>query len=220
MVSKSKIRAIVFLLVLVALAAAIQFSGWSEYLDQGRLQTWISGFGATGQLVYIMIFVTAPALFLPGLPITLAGGLAFGPMWGTIYASVGSTLGAGAAFLIARYFARGAIQNLLGERWKKIDKGVAQRGWVYVAITRLVPIFPFNLLNYAFGLTKIPFWVYLLTSWVCMFPATAAYVVFSSSLLGLLKGKVSGTFLAGLILIVIVSLMPMVYRNRREAKNP
>jgi len=211
--SKSKIRAVVFLLVLIALAAAVRYSGWSTYLDQDRLRTGIDGFGVTGPLVYILIFATAPALFLPALPITLAGGLAFGPVLGTVYASIGSTLGAGFAFLISRYWMREAVQKILGERWKKIDEGVAQKGWVYVATTRLIPIFPFNLLNYAFGLTKIPFGVYLLTSWVCMFPATVGYVVFSSSLLGLLKGKVSPPFLIGLVLLLLVSLIPLAYRK-------
>lgn len=213
----NKTRAALFLLILIGVIAAVRAGGLTEYLDQQRLQEAIRRWGMWGPLIYILIFAVAPALFLPGLPITVAGGLAFGPVWGTAYASVGSTLGAGLAFLISRYFARGAISEMLGERWKKIDEGVAQRGWVYVAVTRLIPIFPFNLLNYAFGLTQIGFIRYLFTSWLFMLPGTAAYVIFSSSLLDLLKGKISPTLLLGFLLIALVSLIPLFYRRWRGA---
>lgn len=208
-----RVRAFIFIFLLVSLVVGIRISGLQAYLDQERLRGWIGGFGAGGPIVYILIFSIAPSLFLPGLPITVAGGLVFGPLWGTAYASIGSTLGAGIAFLVARYFARNAISEMLGERWKKIDEGVTQKGWIYVAITRLIPIFPFNLLNYAFGLTKIPFLTYLLTSWLFMLPGTTAYVVFSSSLLDLLKGNASPAFLIGLVLLLLVSLAPFVYRR-------
>ncbi|MCG3117740.1 MAG: DUF3047 domain-containing protein [Candidatus Manganitrophus sp. SA1] len=213
----NKARAAFFLLILIGVIVAIRAGGLTEYLDQQRLHEVIGRWGIWGPLIYILIFAVAPALFLPGLPITVAGGLAFGPVWGTIYASIGSTLGAGLAFLVSRYFARGAVSEMLGERWKKIDEGVARKGWVYVAITRLIPIFPFNLLNYAFGLTRIGFIPYLFTSWLFMLPGTAAYVIFSSSLLDLLKGQISPALLLGLLLIALVSLAPLFYRRWKGA---
>lgn len=216
----NKARAALFLLILIGFIVVVRAGGLTEYLDQQRLQEAISRWGIWGPLFYILIFAIAPALFLPGLPITVAGGLAFGPAWGTVYASVGSTLGAGLAFLIARYFARGAVSEMLGEQWKKIDEGVARKGWVYVAVTRLIPIFPFNLLNYAFGLTQIGFVPYLFTSWLFMLPGTAAYVIFSISLLDLLKGQIPPTLLLGLLLIALVSLAPLFYRRWRGAGGP
>jgi uncharacterized membrane protein YdjX (TVP38/TMEM64 family) len=90
---------------------------------------------------------------------------------------------------------------------------VARHGWKVVAFTRLIPAFPFNLLNYAFGLTKVPFAHYVAASFVCMLPACIAFIVFSSSLLGLIKGKVSSTALLGISLIVLVSLIPVAYRR-------
>ena len=167
-----------------------------------------------GPIIYIVVFMIAPSLFLPGLPITVTGGVVFGPVWGTLYASIGSTLGAGLAFLISRYFARRQISDLLGPKLQSIDQGVEEKGWIYVAITRLIPIFPYNLLNYAFGLTRIKFLEYLFTSWICMLPATAAYVIFSSSLLEIVKGKFSRELIIGLILLALVSIMPIVYRRR------
>ena len=214
MKSSAKIRAAVFLSVLVVLAFGIYFSGAGAGWDGDRLRAWIDSFGSAGPLIYILIFAVAPVLFLPGLPITVAGGLAFGPFWGTVYASIGSTLGAGLAFLVARYFARQAVQDFMGERWKRVDEGVAEKGWVYVAITRLIPIFPFNLLNYAFGLTRIRFATYLFTSWLFMLPGTAAYVVFSAALLDLLKGKTSPLFWIGAGLFLALFAVQYFYRKR------
>ena len=196
----------------------LRTSGAGRVLQQQKLQEWVGQFGTTGPLVYVAIFAVAPSFFLPGLPITLAGGVAFGPVWGTVYASLGSTLGAGVAFLIARYFAREQVRALVGSRLSAIDDGVRKKGWVYVAITRLIPLFPYNLLNYAFGLTQIRFSEYLLVSWICMFPATAAYVVFSSSLLDLLKGKIPRELLIGFVLLGIVASFPFVYRKFQKRK--
>ncbi|NKE70722.1 DUF3047 domain-containing protein [Candidatus Manganitrophus noduliformans] len=215
----SKRRFFLFLLLLIVLVAAVRLLGLHDALDQERLRSGIDRWGAWGPLLYILIFAIAPVLFLPGLPITVAGGLAFGPLWGTVYASIGSTLGAGLAFLVARYFAREAVSEMLGERWKRIDAGVAERGWVFVAITRLIPLFPFNLLNYAFGLTRIPFAIYLFTSWLFMLPGTAAYVIFSSSLLDLIKGDLSPAFLIGLLLLVALSVIPFFYRRWKGSKD-
>jgi uncharacterized membrane protein YdjX (TVP38/TMEM64 family) len=212
-----KIRAAIFLGMLVVLAIGISFSGLGAYLDGEKIRGWIDTFGRAAPLVYILVFAVVPVLLLPGLPMTIAGGLAFGPFWGTVYASIGSTLGAGLAFLVARYFARQAVQNFLGERWKKVDEGVSRKGWVYVALTRLIPIFPFFLLNYAFGLTQIRFLTYLLASWLFMLPGTAAYVVFSASLLDLLKGKISPTFWVGVALLFAVFAAQHFYRKRKGA---
>ena len=102
-------------------------------------------------------------------------------------------------------------------RWKRLDEGVEKHGWKVVAFTRLVPIFPFNLLNYAFGLTSIGFRQYAVATFLCMLPACIAFIVFSSSLLDLTRGKVSLTFIIGLVLIVLVSVLPLLYR-RYKAK--
>ena len=107
----------------------------------------------------------------------------FGSFIGTIAVSIGSTLGAALAFLVARYFARASIEGWLGknEKFKNLDQMTEDFGPVIVAITRLVPIFPFNLLNYGFGLTKVPFLTYVFYSWLCMLPMTVVFVVGSDA---------------------------------------
>ncbi len=213
--AKNLIKLLIFIAILASVIIAVKALGLNQYLEKDRLQSWINGFGSAGPIAYVILFSITPSLFLPGLPVTVAGGIAFGPLWGTIYASIGSTIGACLAFLIARYFARSRIENLLTGRLQAIDEGVEKNGWLFVATTRLIPLFPFNLLNYAFGLTKIRFGTYAVTSWLCMLPATIAYTVFSSSLLDVLHGRVSREMIIGAALIVIISSIPIIYKMRR-----
>lgn len=210
----SRIRFLLLAAFIIAAIASVKFTGLDKYLDQDRLRDFVSGYGAWGPLVYIAIYSVAPSFMLPGLPITVAGGILFGPIGGTIYTSIGATIGASIAFLFARYMGREWVGSMLKEgRWKELDSEVERRGWKIVAFTRLIPLFPFNLLNYAFGLTRIKFGHYAAASFIFMLPGITAYVIFSSSLLGLLKGKVSKEFLVGLILIVIVSSVSIIYKS-------
>jgi uncharacterized membrane protein YdjX (TVP38/TMEM64 family) len=164
----------------------------------------------------MLVYAIAPMLFLPGLPITIAGGVLFGPFWGVVYAITGATIGACLAFLISRHLARDWIERKLsGPGWRRLDEEVYRHGWKVVALTRLIPLFPFNLLNYAFGLTKVKFLHYAAATFVCMLPACIAFIVFSSSLLNVIQGRMSPEFIIGLVLIVLVSTIPIIYRKRR-----
>lgn len=216
-------KPLIILALLVAAIAGVQLSGATQYLQQDRLQALIGRYGALAPAIYILVYALAPVLFLPGLPITIVGGILFGPVWGVVYTIIGSTIGASLAFLVARYAARDWVAaKLTGPIWEKLDSEVAQHGWKVVAFTRLIPAFPFNLLNYAFGLTKVSFIHYVVASFICMLPACIAFIVFSSSLLGLIKGTVSAMALLGIGLIVLVSLIPVLYRRfkGRQAVEP
>lgn len=198
---------------------AVRFAGANASLDQEALKSWIHGYGILGPTVYMLIYAAAPALLLPGLPITIAGGMLFGPFWGVVYTIISSTLGACFAFLIARHVARGWIEaKLESPRWSRLDRGVEEHGWKVVLLTRLIPLFPFNLLNYALGLTKIRFLHYAMATFFGMLPACIAFIVFSSSLPELLRGKFTFSFLTGLGLILLVSLAPLFYRRYRVKK--
>ena len=208
------IRPLLFLLLIIAVIA-LQYVHLEQYLDQARLRQFGASHGVLLPVMYLAVWTVGP-LFLPGLPITLAGGVLFGPTWGVVYTALGSTLGAGLVFLVARYLARDWVAGkLAGTRLMSLDEKVARQGWKIVAITRLVPVFSFTLLNYAFGLTRVSFWPYLAATFVCMLPSTIAYVYFSSNILGLLRGEISPGLIVGVILIVLVSLIPMVYKWRK-----
>jgi uncharacterized membrane protein YdjX (TVP38/TMEM64 family) len=207
------------LTLLVAAIAALKISGAVEYLQPERMQGWIAGYGYWAPLIYIALYSLAPALFMPGLPLTILGGMLFGPVWGVVYTIAGATSGACVAFLIARYLGRDWVSSkMTGPRWQKLDADVARHGWKIVALTRLIPLFPFNLLNYAFGVTRVRFFHYALTSFICMLPATIAYVSLSSSVGQLLKGELSVEFGIGVGLVVLLSLLPLAWRRYAKRK--
>ncbi len=210
---------LVILAVLIAAIVAVRMTGAARYLDQETLRQLVAGYGMLAPLVYMLIYTVAPVLLLPGLPITIAGGILFGPFWGVVYTIISATMGACLAFLVSRYVARDWVERKLrSPRWRRLDEGVEKQGWKVVAFTRLIPLFPFNLLNYAFGLTKIGFWPYAAATFICMLPACIAYIVFSSSLLDLFRGKVSAAFVIGIVLVILVSLIPFLYRRYRKKK--
>ena len=208
------LRPLLFLAAMVAVIVSVRASGVGQYLEPDRLRALFAGFGLVAPLVYIAFYTVAPALMLPGLPISMAGATVFGPVWGVVYTIVGATMGACVAFLIARYGARDWVERLLvGPRWSRLYSETAESGWKAVAFARLIPLFPFNLLNFAFGLTKISFLQYAVATFIFMLPGTIAYITFSSSLLGLLKGRVSWEFFLGIVLIVAVSTLPKLARR-------
>lgn len=215
-------RGLKFAALIVFIACAfllIRWSGLSAYLDQDELRRWIGGFGHWGPLVYVLIYCVAPSFMVPGLPLTVMGGILFGPLWGTVYALTGATVGASIAFLLARYMGRGWVERFMSEgTLRELDEKVHEQGWKIVAFTRVVPLFPFNFLNYAFGLTSVSFGQYALASFIFMAPGTAAYAIFSSSLLDIIKGRVSWEFLSGAVLVILVSLLPLLYKWHKGSR--
>ena len=148
-------------------------------LGDKLLRDWIGARGAWGALVFVLLYAVATVAAVPGTALTVAAGAIFGSVTGVVLVSLASTLGAALAFLVARYFAREAIVRSLSgnEKFRRLDRLTEEHGEIIVALTRLVPIFPFNLLNYGFGLTRVTFRTYVFWSWLCMLPGTVLYVV-------------------------------------------
>ena len=203
----------VLLIVLVAAAAILlRFLGVGERL--GDLKEWIRGVGSLAPLVFVLVYIVAVVAALPGLVFTVTGAALFGSLLGVILVSVASTAGAGLAFLIARYIARDTmVRRFSGnETFRKLDRMTKEHGAIVVAITRLIPLFPFNLLNYGFGLTGVPFRTYLFWSWLCMLPATILYVVGVDAVLsGLSRGRIPWPLVAvaaaaAVILVILVKI--------------
>jgi uncharacterized membrane protein YdjX (TVP38/TMEM64 family) len=215
----SPLKPLLFILLVALIIITVRVLHLEQYLEKERLRQFVAGYGAWGPIVYLIIWTLAPPLFLPGLPITLAGGVLFGPFWGVVYVIFGATAGATLAFLVARYLARDWVAaKLQGTRLASLDDKVAREGWEIVAFTRLIPIFPFFLLNYAFGLTRIPLWHYVLATFFGMLPVTAAYVYFSANVLDLFQGKFSKDLLIGVLLLALVSLIPFAYKKIKARK--
>lgn len=180
-------KLLLLILIMIAIFTLWYFDLFDFFsLEQiHKLKNWISSFGFIAPLIFILIYILATILFLPGTPLTLLAGLIFGPILGTIYVSIASTIGACFAFIIARYIGRDYIETKFrsNSMFQKIDQGVKLHDWKMIAITRLVPLFPFNAQNYIYGLTDIPLLIYAFVSWLCMLPATFAYVSLAGSIL-------------------------------------
>lgn len=177
-----------------------------------KIKTWVASFGAVAPLVYIGLYFVSTVFFLPGTPVTVLAGFVFGPLWGVLYASIASIISVSTAFLIARYVARDLVENWVkgNTQFQRIDEQVKEQGWRIVMLTRLVPIFPFNLQNYAYGLTSIRFSTYVLVSAIFMLPGTAVFVQLGGAFVSG-EGNIWKTLIylgvAG-ILLLLLSLLP------------
>lgn len=178
--SQSRIKLAIWIAVAIAIIAAARFLHAEAYLE--RVLQWTASLGPLGGVVFIAIYVLACVLFVPGAILTIGAGVVFGVIRGSIYVSIAATLGATCAFLVGRYIARDWVAAKLesNPRFKAIDDAVAREGWKIVGLTRLSPVFPFNLLNYAFGLTRVSLRDYVAASWAGMLPGTVMYVYIGS----------------------------------------
>ena len=177
------IRIIKIVVVLAVIAAAVAAAQLLDLKQSFRdTLSWISDLGAWGPVIFIGLYIVVCVLMLPGSIPTLGAGVLFGVVKGSIAVSIGSTLGATCAFLVGRYLARDWVSGKIAgnEKFKAIDEAVGRQGWKIVLLTRLSPIFPFNLLNYAFGLTRVSLKHYFFASWVGMIPGTVMYVYVGS----------------------------------------
>ena len=211
-------RPILLLVVLIAVLVLAKVFNVGEKL--GDLRDWLVTLGPWGPLVFLLIYIVAVVAALPGAAITIAGGALFGSMLGVILVNIGATIGASLAFLIARYFAREGVVNWLSksDKFRKLDHLTEEHGDIIVALTRLVPIFPFNLLNYGFGLTRVPFWTYVFYTWLCTLPGTILYVVGADAVSkALVQGRIPWP-LVGAFLVALVFLTFLVRSARQKLR--
>jgi uncharacterized membrane protein YdjX (TVP38/TMEM64 family) len=172
------------LLITAAIVAVLVVGGkylnLQEHLNNALV--WIKDLGPAGMGVFALLYIAACVFFIPGSLLTLGAGTIYGVVTGSILVSISSTLGATVAFLVGRYFARGLIAKKIegNARFTAIDQAVAAEGWKIVGLTRLSPVFSFNLLNYAYGLTRVSLKEYVLASWIGMIPGTVMYVYIGS----------------------------------------
>jgi len=213
----------VAVVLIAAVTVAFKYFHGQELLK--RAIEWVSQLGPWGPILFIAIYVVATVLFIPGSALTLGAGAVFGVVWGSIYVSIASSLGATAAFLVGRYLARDAIARKIegNERFAAIDKAVAKEGWKIVGLARLSPVFPFTLLNYAFGLTQVKLRDYVLASWIGMMPGTIMYV-YIGSLAKAASGERTRTtgewvlYGVGLLATVVVTVFITVLAKKALAK--
>jgi len=212
-------KPLVILAAILAGAALAWRLGTFEALNVAnadRLSDWFDGLGWWAPVAFIVLWIGASVFFLPGLVLTIAGGLVFGAAWGTLWTTIGANLGAVADFLIGRYAARGKVEAMVDHNpaLRRIDEGVRRQGWRMLVVTRLVPVFPFNVQNYVYGLTDIPLRTYALVTLPCMLPATIAYNFAAGSLRTGDFGKTLWYLAVAAVFFVLLSLIPGWVRRR------
>jgi uncharacterized membrane protein YdjX (TVP38/TMEM64 family) len=215
---KSKANVFRILALLMLMAAIVWTRMHRAQFHEVALESRLRNLGWWAPAAFIAYYALATALFFPGSLLTLLGGAIFGPLWGTLWNLCGATVGAGLAFLIARYTAADWIRRMAGARLNRLLAGVEEEGWRFVAFVRLVPLFPFNLLNYALGLTKIDFTTYLLTSAICMIPGALAYTWLGYAGRQAAAGDAAAirSGMLAIALVAAVTFAARLLRRRRE----
>ena len=221
--ANSRWKWVLYLAAVVAIVVAVKYFHVQDLLKAAL--DWIGKLGPWGPVIFIALYIVATVFFIPGSVLTLGAGAVFGVVLGSVYVSISATLGATAAFLVGRYMARDAIARKIAknEKFATIDRAVADEGWKIVLLTRLSPVFPFTLLNYAFGLTRVKLSHYVLASWLGMIPGTVMYV-YLGSLVNLGSGhrqRTTGEWVlygVGLLATVIVTIFVTRLAKKALAK--
>lgn len=208
-------KAVLLLVLLAGIGTVVAFR---DQLNASALALWINEAGPAAPLLFMAIYAVGTVFFLPGSLLTLLGGALFGPWLGTFYSLTSATVGAMLSFLVARYLASDWVAEKAGGRLKQIVTGVENEGWRFVAFTRLVPLFPFNLLNYALGLTRISFTQYSIATYICMLPGAIAYTWLGyagKEAIAGGEGTVQKIMLA-IALLTVVSFLPRLVSMMRR----
>ena len=201
----------VALLILAAIIIAFRSLPVSDWLRD--FQTYVRGLGALGYVVYIAVYVVCVVAFIPASVLTVGAGAIFGFAGGTIVVVIGATIGSALAFLLARTVMRKRIEKMTASnaKFRALDRAIANEGMTIVFLVRLAVVFPFTWVNYAFGLTAIPLWRYVLATFLGIIPATAAFVFASSAATKAATGGTSNitkiVYIAGGIVAIVVSVL-------------
>jgi len=189
-------------MVVAALVIAVTTDGFSLEGVRGT----IDELGMSAPLVYVLLYGVVTVLLFPGTPFTVGAGLLFGPVVGSATALVGATLGATCSFLVGRVIGRSAVEQLAGRRVQAIDDFLSSRGFIAILMVRLIPLFPFNVVNLVCGVTALRLRDYVLGTAIGIIPGTVLLAALGGSIddptspvfLGALAGFVALTVISGL----------------------
>jgi uncharacterized membrane protein YdjX (TVP38/TMEM64 family) len=209
--------ALLILIAGVAVAAAI----WAldGHLTAEAVETYVTSLGVWAPIGFVVLYGLATVAMIPGSVFDLAGGALFGPYLGSLINLAGGSLGAVLAFFVARYIARDWVEHRAGPRTKGIMQSVDADGWKFVAFVRIVPIFPYNVVNYLLGLTRIPFHNYFFATVVFMSPATVVYTYIGYASRQAIAGNTDNLryALLALGLLAVLFVLPRIYKKIRRA---
>ena len=221
--NEKKKGGIMKILIAIAVIAVVFFLanhfGLVERLtDIEGMQNWFQELGFIGYAAFILIYIIAAVFMLPAAPLTIIAGITFGPILGAILALLGATIGATVAFIVAKFVARDAIVNRFEGNafFEKIEKGAEENGVSFLILTRLVPVFPYNIQNYAYGITSIKTLTFAVVSLITMAPGAFIYAFMAGEIArnGFSVMLMVYFAIAGLVLF-LVSLIPKYIAKKK-----
>ena len=208
---KSFFKLLVFVAVItIAIFIARYFGLRPEEWSVEKVQVWIESFGGVAPFVFILAYAVGPILLFPGSVLTLAGGLAFGWVQGFLYVLIGANLAANAAFFLARIMGKDFVEKVSKGKADKLNKFIEKEGFFAVLLLRLIPVAPFNVLNYAAGLTPVKWMHYFIATLLGMIPGIFVYVYLGGNL-----DYKRPAFWGAIVMLLILSIVPLVYRKYR-----
>lgn len=213
--SPQKLKFAVLLSIAVAGLSIFHFADLGKYMMPEQIRSALQSLGPSAPLFFIMIFSVGPTVFFPSWVLTVAGGLAFGMLWGTVLSLVGATTGATIAFFVSRFLGRDFVGRILMGRYKALDDRIAEHGFEVILFLRLIPLVPFDALDYIAGVSKISFRNYIPATVLGIIPGTIIYVNFGNALTDMRSWR----FAVAVSLLVLLAAAPILYRRWRGQKN-
>ncbi len=219
MEKEQKINLFKFFLLCIFLILAIlliKFSSIKGYISPGIIQAKVSDFGIYAPSIFILTYILSSIFLIPGTPLTIAAGILFGKWFGTFYSVIGATIGATLAFIFSRHLGRGFIKDTLSKKYKKLsnfEEKLNEKGFNIVLFLRLVPLFPFNGLNFTLGLTKVKLRDYTLGTLIGIIPGGFLLAYFGDSLANLSILNIAISFI---LLMLLLSIYPLYNRIKKS----
>jgi len=210
-----------FIILALAIVAAFKWTNIGLYFSREYIETTLNRLGNLAPVGYVVFYGLASALGVPGTILTIIGGVVFGSYLGTLLIVIGATLGASIAFFVARFLARDFISDMFGKaNWfEKLDKGIETNGLYFILFIRLVPVFPFNGINFASGLTKVRFRDYFIGTAIGIIPASFVFANAASKAAQAASGeKVGAGFYISFALLGVIALIPAIYKQIKSKK--
>jgi len=210
------IKLAVFVCVVLVVAAVFKWTSVGAYFTRDSIETTLNDMGPWAPLGFVLIYAVSTVLGVPGTILTIIGGVVFGAYVGTALIVIGATIGASGAFFVARFLARDFITEMFGKaRWfGKLDKGVEDQGLYFILFIRLVPIFPFNGINFASGLTRIKFRDYFIATAIGIIPASFVFAnAAAKAAMAASGGTIGFGFYLSFALLGILALTPTIYKS-------
>ncbi|MDI3234337.1 TVP38/TMEM64 family protein [Exiguobacterium antarcticum] len=203
------------LLLVLIISGLIWFSRAYLDINPTDIKEWILSFGMWAPILYILLYTIRPLIFFPASVLSITGGLAFGALMGTVYTVIGATLGAVVAFLVAKKLGTGLIkQKDSAGKVEQIQRQLEKNGFIYVLIFRLLPIFNFDLISYAAGLSKVRLLPFFLATLIGIIPGTFAYNFLGSSIVS----KDPRIIIGAVTVFVVLTIVPWYIQKRWKAK--